>query len=114
MRFEIFLLEMLLSGNGSSCRDVIPCSRGHFDTINVVYIDSDTAILKMYRKNLFSKHVGETKQRNTLLLFMEGYTKVQVDFDQVRIQMVWSEDGSLLRPSRVTELRTSSMPHGET
>lgn len=59
---------MLLSGSGSSCSDVIPCS--------------------MYRKNLFSKHVGETKQRNTLLLFMEGYTKVQVDFDQERIQMV--------------------------
>lgn len=59
----------------------------------------------MYRKNLFSKHVGEPKQKNTLLLFMEGYTKVQVDFDQERIQMVWSEDNSLLRPKPVTKLQ---------
>lgn len=55
-----------------------------FDIIDVVYLDSDTIVLKVHRKNLFSKHVGWTKQSNVLWLFMEGCMKIQVDFDQVR------------------------------
>lgn len=40
-------------------------------------------------------------------------TEVQVDFDEIRIGVVWSKDSYLLKFRTVTKLHTSGMPQGE-
>lgn len=39
--------------------------------------------------------------------------EVQVDFDEIRIGVVWSKDSYLLKFRTVTKLHTSGMPQGE-
>lgn len=45
---------------------------------------------------------------------MEGCTKVQVDFDEIRLEVVWSKDSYLLKFRTVTKLHGSGVPQGET
>lgn len=44
---------------------------------------------------------------------MEGYTKIPLGFDQIRIKIVWNEDSTLLKLRTVTKLNASSMSHRE-